>query len=74
MVTVGVLCRIAHFVRDVFGVVILVEDVLIHDRMTMAYRMSIIMDFVWSSVINDNWDVHPVVNIFHAVDGKRVLK
>lgn len=74
MVTVGILCRIAHFVRDVFGIVILVEDVLIHNGMTMAYRMSIIMDFVWPSVINYNWDVHPVVNIFHAVDGKRVLK
>lgn len=32
------------------------------------------MDFVWPSVINYNWDIHPVVNIFHAVDGKRVLK
>lgn len=74
MVIVGIFCRIVYFVCDVFGIVILVEDVFIYNRMIMVYRMSIIMDFVWLFVINYNWDVYLVVNIFYVVDGKCVLK
>lgn len=74
MVIVGIFCRIVYFVCDVVGIVILVEDVFIYNRMIMVYRMSIIMDFIRLFVINYNWDVYLVVNIFYVVDGKCVLK
>lgn len=74
MVIVGIFCRIVYFVCDVVGIVILVEDVFIYNRMIMVYRMSIIMDFIRLFVINYNWDVYLVVNIFYIVDGKCVLK